>query len=448
MYRWYLALRYLLTRPINLLGVIGVMLGVWALIVVVAIFSGFLDVVRHHVRSAASDISVLAIPESATWTRVREVLMRETNVRAAAPRLVHSGLIHRPGERPAPLPLPGRSALQGGDGPFVSILGIDPEQERGVTGFAAWIVDPAIPAAMKADLPSAPLADRDGFPAILIGLDRMRRSGLQKGDHVLFTSGDVRTDQATGRRTLLSIHGEFVIAGAFRTLHAGFDGNNVLVHIDRLRSLVRPAEPDSVLEAAVAVSDETLIEPTAERLERALRAALRVGGFGGGPVAWSWERRDRLMLSSVAHQRELLKVVLIVIMVLAACLMLATLLMMVGEKTGDIGILCAMGATPLGVTQIFLCCGLVVTITGVVLGIATGCLSACYLDDFHRFLRSSFGIDLFPAKVYNLDRVPYLLEPAWIAEVAAMALAVGALVSAGPAWRAGRHDPLRSLRGL
>ena len=65
MYRPFLALRYLLTRPINLLGVFGVTLGVWALIVVVSIFSGFLDVVGEHVRSASADISVLYLPQSA-----------------------------------------------------------------------------------------------------------------------------------------------------------------------------------------------------------------------------------------------------------------------------------------------------------------------------------------------------------------------------------------------
>jgi hypothetical protein len=82
-----------------------------------------------------------------------------------------------------------------------------------------------------------------------------------------------------------------------------------------------------------------------------------------------------MFLASVEHQRQLLKIVLIVIMVVAAFLMLATLSMMVTEKTADIGILTAMGGTPWGVSVVFLACGLVITAVGVVLGLVSGCLT-------------------------------------------------------------------------
>ena len=74
MYRYYLALRYLLSRPINLLGMIGVTLGVWALIMVVSIFSGFLKVFRSHVQSATSDVSVLGIPLSTGYDEIARVV--------------------------------------------------------------------------------------------------------------------------------------------------------------------------------------------------------------------------------------------------------------------------------------------------------------------------------------------------------------------------------------
>ena len=141
-----------------------------------------------------------------------------------------------------------------------------------------------------------------------------------------------------------------------------------------------------------------------------------------------------------------MKLVLFVIMVVAAFLMFATLSMMVTEKVHDIGILTAMGATRFGVLQVFMSCGLAIAVAGTVLGILLGCLSAVYLDDFNQWLRASFGIDLFPTTVYNLRRVPYHLDPLWIAQVAAMALGVGVVVSGVPAWRASRHDPVTSLR--
>jgi lipoprotein-releasing system permease protein len=139
--------------------------------------------------------------------------------------------------------------------------------------------------------------------------------------------------------------------------------------------------------------------------------------------------------------------VLIVIMVVAAFLMLATLSMMVTEKVSDIGILTAMGGTPWGVTQVFLTCGMVITVVGIVGGILLGIVTGIYLEEVRQALRWATGIDLFPIDVYNLDRVPSAIDPVWLLQVAGMALLVGFVVSVLPALRAARHDPLVSLRG-
>ena len=137
---------------------------------------------------------------------------------------------------------------------------------------------------------------------------------------------------------------------------------------------------------------------------------------------------------------------LTVILVVAAFLMLATLSMMVTEKTADIGIVTAMGGTPLGVTSTFLLCGLTITASGVVLGSVSGVVTAVYLEEIRQVVLWAFGIDLFPLDVYNLDRVPCAIDPWWLAEVALMACCTGFVASALPAWRAARHDPLVSLR--
>ena len=126
----------------------------------------------------------------------------------------------------------------------------------------------------------------------------------------------------------------------------------------------------------------------------------------------------------------------------------ATLSMMVTEKTSDIGILTAMGGTPIGVTTVFLACGVVITVAGVSLGLVTGVLTAVYLEEIRQAMLWSTGVDLFPLDVYNLQRVPCRIEPAWLLQVTVMALLTGALASVIPALRAARHDPLVSLRGI
>src|SRR5262249_20577338 len=139
MYRPFLALRWLLSRPINLLGVLGITLGVWALIVVVSIFSGFLHEVSEHIRAAAADIGVQYLPEGATYGPLQRALEADVNVPGPAPRVVPFGRLPRPGRRPPPPPLLGRGSLQGGDTPFLTVLGVDPAHELSTTRLRDWL---------------------------------------------------------------------------------------------------------------------------------------------------------------------------------------------------------------------------------------------------------------------------------------------------------------------
>jgi lipoprotein-releasing system permease protein len=446
MYRLFLAIRYLLTRPINLLGMTGILLSVWALVVVVSLFSGFLRVVETHVHDASADLTVDDLPATTGVDRLLAELQADDNVAACAPRLVHYALLHRAGKAPPPPALPGRMALHGGDQPFLFLLGIDPAAEMQVTGLPRWLTATEIPADWRvADL-QAPLADRNGMPTVLVGAERMRAEGLRPGDQVLLTTGLLQRD-ADGNARAVQRQLPFVIAGAFKTRYGGFDGNNLLVRRDVLQRSLFADQPGLVHEVAVRVHDTAQIDATASRLSRATFGVTdQNDGRARGRVQ-TWRQKNKVFLQSVEHQRALLKIVLIVIMVVAAFLMLATLSMMVTEKIADIGILTALGGTPLGVTQVFLACGLCITAAGVVLGLLLGSLTAIYLEEVRQALLWAFGIDLFPLAVYNLDRVPCHLDPAWLVQVTLLAFATGTVVAALPALRAARHDPLVSLRG-
>lgn len=445
MYRLFLALRYLLTRPINLLGMLGIAVSVWALVVVVSLFTGFLAVLEQHLQSASADLTVTALPQWAEWSALEPQLRDDDNVAGAAPRLVHHGIVQKPGQRTKTPPLPGRTSLSGGEQPFVFVIGIDATAEAGVTGLSAWLADPAIAPELRVADRNQPFAGDDARPRVLVGQERMARDGWRPGDEVRWTFATVVGD-ADGNRTVRQHELALVVAGAYRTHHFGFDGNNVFVPIATLREVLS-LRPGSVHEVVVAVRDEHQLDATADRLARATARALdRGNGFLYGSVQ-TWRERNQGELESVAHQRSLLKIVLVVIMVVAAFLMLATLSMMVTEKVADIGILTALGGTPLGVTQVFLACGLSITVVGLALGLAGGALTSIYLEEIRQALLATVGVDLFPVQVYNLDRVPSRLDPWWMGQVAGMALATGFLVSALPALRAARHDPLVSLRG-
>ncbi len=447
MYRLFLAIRYLLTRPINLLSMFGVMLSVWALIVVVSIFSGFLKVVEEHVHAANADISVSYLPEWARWSKLLPALQDDPNVAGAAPRLLHYGLLHRPGERPPEPPLPGRGALHGGDQPFLFVLGVDPAAEAKVTGFADWLRSPEIPPELRVAAPDQPLAERDGLPTVLVGADRMAREHWRPGDHLVLTTGRLRAER-TGHKGLQQFSIELVVAGAFKTAHSGFDGNNVFVAIGTLREALFDGAAEVVQEVAVHLRDggDDAAAATTDRLQRAVARAVDNGSGRAFGMVQTWREKNANFFHSIEHQRSLLKIVLVVIMIVVAFLMLATLSMMVTEKISDIGILTAMGGTPGGVTMVFLACGLTITIAGIVLGFGAGALTSIYLEEIRQAVKWLTGVDLFPIDVYNLERVPFDLDPLWLLEVAGLTLVVGFVVSSLPAWRAARHDPLVSLR--
>jgi lipoprotein-releasing system permease protein len=443
MYRLFLALRYLLTRPINLLGMLGIMLSVWALVVVVSLFSGFLAVIERHVQEASADISVTALPPEADWNRLRLALRDDPNVDDAAPRALHFGLLGAPGRLPPPPSLPGRSALHGGDQPFLFVYGVDAAAEHEVSGFGAWLADPDIPAALRVADPARPFAVAGDAPGVLIGLDRMRREGYRPGDPLELTTGRLH-GQGGGEIEPITV--ALTVAGAFKTRHGGFDGNIVFLELPAMHALLAGDSGRQVQEIAVRVRDPEQLDETRRRLQSAVGRVLDRGDYRRYGLVQTWRERNANYLASIDHQRALLKIVLVVILVVAAFLMLATLSMMVTEKVGDIGILTAMGATPPGVTALFLCCGLAITLLGVLLGTASGVVTAVYLEEIRQFVLWAFGKDLFPLDVYNLDRVPCAIDGLWIAQVAALALATGCCASALPAWRAARHDPLVSLR--
>jgi lipoprotein-releasing system permease protein len=119
--------------------------------------------------------------------------------------------------------------------------------------------------------------------------------------------------------------------------------------------------------------------------------------------------------------------------------------MMVAQKTKDIGVLTALGATPRGVAGIFLACGTVLATVGCSLGTLSGWLSAIYLNDVNDWCKAQFGIELFPTALYSLPRIPYRLEAAWILQVVGGAFLLALLVSFLPARRAARLDPITAL---
>lgn len=428
--RLFLALRYLLARRVNLVAMLGTALGVAALIVVVSIFSGYIREIRSHIHETTSDL-IVQLGRPASFGAVAKVVEADPNVKACAPRLTWYGLLNPTEGQPRRLPTPTPHGLPAD---YLTLIGVDPDREAKTTGFRGWLA-----AVENADLrvadPVHPLPTNP--PTVLVNELRMARLGLKPGTTISLTSAKLVGDSGLENLPL-----DLRVSGAFATPHAGFDEGNAFVAIGTLRELLFREPKDAVSEVVVALVDERLAEETKVRLADTLSEQLDVDR----PSVRGWQERNTVFLSAVDHQRGLMKLVLLVIIVVAIFLVFATLSMMVSEKTRDIGTLTALGATPGAVLQVFLTCGIALTASGSALGVVLGCLAARWLDPFNSAMRRAFDIDLFPTAVYNLKHVPYELDPLWIATVVAVTLVLGIVASGIPAFRAARHDPLVSLR--
>ncbi len=437
MYRYYLALRFMVSRPINLLGIGGVMLGVWALIVVVSIFSGYIKEVKQHVSTVSSDLVILKLGSQVRYSTMKRLITADPNVTSCAPRLVWGGLLHpsTKTDRTAS-PIPGAMPK---NGPYVTISGIDPAAELATTGFGDWLRAVEEPA-HRVDPQT--LVNTRGW----VVLSPLRATNLQlsPGDPVPMTTARMEHTREAGLAQFGELEPRY--AGGFATNHAGFDTLTVYVHIQDLRQLLAKENPEFTNEIAVQPEDRSTAaaRQTRNRIQRVLFSHPDLQY--PQPAVMLAGEQEHLFLNAVDHQRGLMKLVLFVIMVVAGFLVYATLSMMVTEKVHDIGVLSALGATRRGVLQVFISCGLAIALIGTIAGVVAGSITSIYLDAFNSWLKDSWDIDLFPTDIYNLPHVPYHLDPWWILIVASSSLVLGLLAAAIPARRAMRNDPLDALR--
>ncbi|MBL8754523.1 MAG: ABC transporter permease [Planctomycetes bacterium] len=486
----FLALRYLLTRRINLLGVLGVMFAVWAILLVDSVFAGFVTTIRSDVRNSTTQLLVTDLPHDTGYDAVRLALEAERDlVAATAPRLRHHGMFQprrapRGGERRVESSQVDFDHTENG---FAILLGIDPLREPEVSGVRGWIdraptefaergidrpratvfdeSDPhrrerlLVPdaaewlARKRAGLPIEPHSEdhRSAWPGALLGWRRIRHAPqLNPGDPLDVVVASFPSDGKGGA----SLHTHSIplaFAGWFASGHRMFDETTVLLPIETLRTLLGhdPMDDgaiDLVTDVAVRLRDEVAGSGLVAAQQRLQAAVQKVLPQGSKPcLVVDWEQQNEVFLSAVAHEQGMMQFVLFVVMLVAAFVIYATLHMMVTQKIKDIGILSALGGSPRAIGTVFLLGGVTIGTIGTLLGLGTGIVSALYLNDANDWFYATFGLELFPRRLFDLPRVPCDLSPSWIAKVGIGALLLALVVAWLPARKAARLHPVTAL---
>lgn len=414
-----LALRYL--RPkrtfvsvITLISVAGVALGVAVLIVVISIMSGFDKQLRDTILGFNAHIKI-SVPheQMAEYRRVMSIVASNNNVKGVAPYVLSQVLMETTTNE--------HSKAKYDMAPWVR--GIDPEAETNVSTLATSIVDGKF--------------DVSGH-GILIGKTLAEEYGIEVGDTVNISSAEdvrkMREGYEKGKDQVAIPPMEYEVRGIFDVGFYDFNATVVVVSLANAQDMSNLG--DSVHGLMVMINDPFAAGIVRNELKNTLGPLYKV-------TTWL---EDSSMLSAVAVEKNVMFVILFCIMIVAALCILSALITFVVQKTREIGMLKALGATDFQVGGLFLSQSAFIAIVGVLSGLGIGFLAIHYRNEFLFLMRRVTGIELFPADIYQFNQLPALIVPGDIALICGSAFVICILGGVLPAWRAWRLKPVEALR--
>jgi lipoprotein-releasing system permease protein len=412
-----LALRYL--RPkrtfvsvITLISVLGVTLGVAVLIIVISVMSGFDRQLREKILGFSPHVRVVEPNDTmADYKAILRVISSNSAVKAVAPYVMGQVLVKTQ-------PQSGRPQVAA---PW--LRGIDPRLESRLTSLQTNIVEG------KYDV---------GDRGLLVGIEFARNMNLQVGDVVLvYSPAELeKLEQNQGKdRAQAVLPTEYEVRGIF---DVGYFEYNVSFIITSLAD----AQELYVLGGNVHGLEVALKNPyQAPSLQKELGRAL-----GHRVHITSWMDENASILGALIVEKNVMFYLLFFIMIVAALCILSALITFVVQKTREIGMLKAVGATDLQVSGLFLSQSGFVGVVGVAAGLGLGMLALHYRNEFLHFMNRLTGFELFPSSIYGFNELPALIVPRDIVLICGSALLICLLGGVIPAWRAGRLKPVEALR--
>jgi lipoprotein-releasing system permease protein len=398
-------------------AVVGVLLGVAALVVVLAVTSGFQGEIQKRVIGVNAHVVVLKY--GTDFHEYNDVLRRveaHPQVLAGAPFVFNEMLIFREGTASA----------------GVIVKGIDMQRAGKVLDLEGWLhpgPDGKRPSLQALRLEQAPTEGGPPLPGAFLGRELVRKLKVKVGDRVRLVAPIMGMDgvMAEDGAPLPPRAMEVRVAGVFT---AGFDEyDRRLVYVDLARSQALMGQGDVVTGVEMMVKDPTKARRVAKDLE---------DGLGGVPYRiWDWENLNHNLFTALAMQKLVLGVVLFLIVLVAAFNIIASLTMMVIDKTREVAILKAMGMTSSGVAAVFRTAGMSIGLCGTTMGIGMGLLVCAVVR------RLGYVLD---AKVYLIDHLPVAISPLEVVAVGVATLLICFVATIYPSLRAARMPPVDGLR--
>lgn len=409
-YEVFLALRYLrsrhkrgLARVTSIAAVLGICMGVAALIVALALANGFRDEMREKILQGTAHLSVIRTDGRAieNYSELANRLRQVEGVVSASPT-TYDGALAR-GTK---------------DSGYAVIRGIENEGSQSAQ-VRQWLTEGSVGPLFQPASSDGEFSMRNGvaIPNALVGAELAARLGISPGTVFQIVPA---TDSPSGTRHL-------VAAGIFRSGLFEYDSTWIYVAFETASELAGNNHAASVI--SVQVSDPDNVKQVGANVSKTL---------GNSYTLVDWQQANQPLFAALALERRMGLFIIGLIIAIAALNITTMLILVVVERRRDIAILNALGATRTGVMLLFVIEGAVVGAIGALAGVVLG-LIACFIGNY-------FKLVSLPADVYSISNVPLIAQPGEITLAALIAFTLSVLATIYPARTASRMRPVEALR--
>ncbi|HEY2344997.1 MAG TPA: lipoprotein-releasing ABC transporter permease subunit [Xanthomonadaceae bacterium] len=388
---------------ISAASIIGIAIGVTALITTIAVMTGFQEEYRTRMLSMVAHATISGIDEALPdWQGAVRMAHEDKRVTGAAPYVEREAM------------------LQANSSQGAVLLGVLPERE----GEVDTVLTGKLVAGRMSDL-------QPGKFDLILGRDLAMALGVGVGDkvNVLVAEGNVTPIGFVPRAKA------FTVVGVFEAGFADYDQKLAVTNMADAQKLLRMG--DGVTGVRLKLADMWRAADVASSLAR------RMGGLY---AVRDWTHDNVNMFTALRTEKTMMFLILVLIVGVAAFNLLSSLVMVVTDKQADIAILRTLGMRPGAIMRVFMVQGCVIGTLGVALGVTGGVALTKNLDRIVAVIEKLTGIEVMPADVYYISGLPTRLEWSDVGTIAAVGLALCFLATLYPAWRAARIDPANALR--
>ena len=388
---------------ISLTSMIGIALGVTALITVISVMNGFERELRERILGVASHATISGFDRALEdWESLAGTAAAHPEVVGVAPFVESQGMLTHAGQ------------VRG-----VLIRGVSPSREPAVSEIGRYLVEGELESL-------AP-----GRFNVLIGRDLARRLDADVGTRVTLVAPQARITPAG----VLPRMRRFTVSGLFEAGHAQYDTSLAVVHVGDAQRVFRLGRGVSGLRLKLA---DMFAAP---RVSRELARS-----FGGRYWLRDWTQYHANFFRALKIERTVMFVILTLIVAVAAFNLVSTLVMVVTDKESDIAILRTLGAGQSSILAIFVVQGTLIGIAGTIAGVAGGVALATHVETLVPAIESLFDVRFLSPDVYYISAVPSEMRWRDVAAVGSVAFVMCVLATIYPAWKASRVQPVEALR--